>query len=493
MKFPLLFSLLFFINFNTSCQTTIENSSLSFNEIYEKATEDYYNKITNSSFYDKALNNCPDIKKYPKLLMYKGIDLYFSNQNILAIKYLELAKLYVNEQEDIINIKHNLSLIYLDLDQHEKAICYLKENLKKATEIDNEFYKTESYFNLLIENYNNSDARTQLKKFWSFYNNLKEKTEDDKLLYLNIFFEYLNDRNLFNESIKFKKYINKNFALDSVDVNNLSFFNSNNAFLHLGLKEYETALKYNDNFYKISKNHFGLGDVLEGLKIYRDIYKSNNKLGITLKYVDSIQTIEKELRKTSIKTSLETIDENILFEKTKNNIENKLKNYKITIIVLCLAAVILLILFLLRNKRQKEKLQKINKELKINKGKYNKSLKENIAFKKDIKDLLKSKKFNEISKLHREHEINDLNNDTYIEYLASEIENTFLNKLEKHTFTFSDIEKLVLYFRKHNHTYKEIALITGRSLRSIQSLSYRLNKKIQTKTGLELSIFLDKL
>lgn len=492
MKFYFLFSVLLFISTHLNSQITEENNPLSFKELYERATDDYENEVINSPYYDKALEVCPDVKKYPNLLTFKGMDLFDSKQNVLAIKYLKLAKLYITDEEDNLNITFNLALAYEDMKQNKEALYYFKETHRRAEEMGNEFYKSESYFSILIYEFLNPNTKFPFTKFWDFYNNLKEKTKDDKFLILNTIFEISNEEKLLNEATKIRNYIYKNFTLDSMSNGNLSFFHSNIANLSIGLKEFTTALKHNDTSYQFSKK-LGLNDILAGLIIYKKIYAEKNDLELALKYVDSIQLIEDKLKKINNKSSLEIVDENFLFNKTKKKTENKLRDYKTIIIGVCLAAIILLILFILWNKKLKSKFQNLNSEFRVHKGKYNKSLKENLTFKKDIKELLKSKKFDEISKLHKVHEINDINNDTYIEYLASEIENTFLNSLKKHTFTFSDIEKVVLFYRKNNHTYKEIALITGRSLRSIQSLSYRLNKKIQMKTGLELLDFLKKI
>ncbi|WP_397447351.1 hypothetical protein [Polaribacter sp. R77954] len=253
------------------------------------------------------------------------------------------------------------------------------------------------------------------------------------------------------------------------------------------------AIKYNDSSYVISKKFLTEESILNNYYIYKKLYQEINKPDIALKYADSILSIEEDFKTLEFDSGLKIVDENILFNKTKLKTENKIKDYKSSIIAIIMIALIMLIFYVIRRKKQKEKLVKLNAELLINKGKYNKSLKENIEFKKNIKLLLKEKKFDEISKLHKTHEIEDLGNDTYIEYLASEIEPTFLNRLEKHTLIFTDIEKLVLYYRKNNHTYQEIAIITNRTLRSIQSLSYRLNKKILAKKNQDLANFLENL
>jgi len=75
----------------------------------------------------------------------------------------------------------------------------------------------------------------------------------------------------------------------------------------------------------------------------------------------------------------------------------------------------------------------------------------------------------------------------------SEIDPGFIKKLKKVKLKLSAIEILLLYYRKNNFTYKEIALITNKTLRSIQSTSYRLNKKITEEMNYNIDNFLKKI
>lgn len=477
------FSLFIFINTN----------SQDFEYYYEKAKEDYHNEIINSPFYDKAIETCPDIKKHPDLLKFKGIDLFFSGEVLLAIKYLELAKLYTTNEDDYLLIINNLGIFYSEIEQKDKAYYYYKETLKKATELGDELYITESSFNILMDEFLYATTKPSLDKFWEFYYNLEDKTAADKFEYLNIIYDYNIVKEQYDESTKLKKYIYENFKINDFENGFISYFHQNNAYLSIGLEEYDDAIKHNDSSYAISKKHLGKSDILDDLYIYKDIYEGKKDFKNTLKYVDSIQLIEEELKKANIKSNLKIVDENILFSKVKKNVDTKINSYKTIIIIACAALILFLIFYFIRNKKQKENITQLNTDLSINKGKYNKSLRDNIKFKKDLKSLFKEKKFSEASKLYKEQEINDFNNETYITYLTSEIEPTFINKLKKCDIEFSDVEKIVLFYKNNNYSNKEIALITNRTIRSIQSLSYRLNKRMQSKTDKDLVTFLKKL
>ena len=154
---------------------SVFSSENNFEYYYKKATEDYNNNIIGSPNYDLALNTCLDIKKYPKLLVYKGLDLFFFNKPILAIKYLELAKIYTKNTYDKILIINNLALIYSEVGQDDKAYLYYKETLKKAIETKDTFFINNSKFNILLYEYDFIKPKPPLTKFWNFYNNLKKK------------------------------------------------------------------------------------------------------------------------------------------------------------------------------------------------------------------------------------------------------------------------------------------------------------------------------
>lgn len=481
----LLYTILFILS--------VFSSENNFEYYYKKATEDYRNNVIGSQNYDLALNACPDIKKYPKLLVYKGIDLFFLNKPILAIKYLELAKIYTKNTYDKILIINNLALFYHEVGQDDKAYLYYKETLKKALEAKDTFFINDSKFNILLYEYDFIKPKPPLTKFWNFYNDLKNKSDAERFEYLNIFFELNNEKYSNEESQKIRKHIYKNFKIDSFENDVVGYFYQNSAVLELNLSNFNKSLKYVDSSYAISKKHLGTEEVLIDLNTYKKIYKGKNDLETALKYADSISIIENQLKKDNLDIGIEIVNENILFNKTLQKTETKISNFRIIILVVFGVTILIFIFFFLKNKKQKTRLKKLNSQLIINKGKYNKTLKSNLNFKTEIKALLEENKFEDLKKIQRKYEIEDLNTEIYLEYLVSEIDENFINKLESYKIDFNDLEKLLLYYRKNKHTYKEISLITNRTLRSIQGLSYRLNKKITLKTSLNLSSFIEKL
>lgn len=478
--------LFFLLALTISPQTNFEN-------YYKKATEDYYNDVIASPNYDKAIETCPDIEQYPKLLIYKGIDLFFLNKPVLAIKYLELAKMYIKNDADNLVITNNLALIYSEIGNYKKGNAYYNETLEKAIETGDAYIEEEVRFNMLLNDYELIVPRPPITKFWDFYNNLDKKTKTKNFEYLNIFFELNNDINSNKEAQELRAHIYKNFVIDSFGNDLKGMFYQSNATLKYNLKEYDSALVYNDSSYVISKKYLGTEEVLDNLYNYKKINEAKKELETALKYVDSIKVIEDKVRKEIQTISAEIVDENILFNKTKKKIEKSISNYKTYTALILIAIILFLIFYIFRNKKQKAKLKNLSSELTLKKGEYNKTLQNNINFKKEIKTLLKEKKFDELLHLQKKYEIEDLNTEVYHQYLVSEIEPSFLNKLNNHTISFSDIEKLLLFYRKKKHTYKEISVITNRTLRSIQSLSYRLNKKIRSKTNTSLDDFLKKL
>lgn len=481
-----LFYLFLFIFITTHSQTNFE-------EYYKKATEDYDNNVLRSIYYDKAIESCDDITQYPELLRYKASDLFYKNKLLLSIKYLELAKLYTKENEDLLLINNNLGLIYLELEKPEKALNFFKTNLALSKKLKNEYYKNESLFNTLLYKYEYDETPPTIDEFWSFYNGLLKKTTEEKFEYLNIFIEINNENEQFNEAQKLVDHIYKNFRVNQFSKKLIGFFYFNNTLLNIQTKNYDTALKYSDSSYAISKKHLGKDEILEDYLNYKEIYEGKQLLVVALKYVDSINELENTMTNINIDSGIELLDDNILFNKTLQKTNKKISAFKITIIIVIGVTILILLFFLLKSSKQKKNLQKINSELILNKGKYNKSIKDNINFKTKVKQLLKEKNFDELQKIQKQYEIEDLNTEVYIKYLASEIDTDFLNKLKPYNFNLNEIEKLLLFYRKNNHTYKEISIITNRTLRSIQGLSYRLNKKITSETNLSLIEFLEKM
>ncbi|QOD59391.1 hypothetical protein H9I45_08385 [Polaribacter haliotis] len=471
----------------------IANPQINFKEYYKKATEDYKNSVINSPYYDKAIKACPNIEEYPKLLLYKGIDLFMLNKPVLAIKYLELARMHVKNDADKILITNNLALIYSEIGNYKKGNFYFKETLEKAIETKDTFFEEEVRFNMLLNDYDLIIPNPPITKFWDFYNKLPKKSKEKKFEYLNIFFELNNARFSNNEAKEIRNHLYKNFVIDSFDKNLKGFFYNNNTTLNLNLKEYDIALKYNDTSYVISKQYLGTEEILNDLYNYKEIYEGKKELEIALKYVDSIQAIEDKIRKEIQNISTEIIDENILFNKTKKNIERSVISYKIYVSIFFIALILFLFFYIIRNKKQKEKLKKLNSELILKKGEYNKTLQNNIHFKNEVKSLLKEKKFDELQKMYKKYELEDLNTEVHHKYLVSEITPSFIQKINSYKIPFSDIEKLLLFYRKEKHTYKEISVITNRTLRSIQGLSYRLNKKINLELNISLTDFIEKL
>lgn len=493
MKFSLLSSLLILLLININSQTT--NNTLIFEDLYNEAKKNFENGFHESSATDKAIELCPDISKYPDLLIYKATFLEFNNEKLLATKYGLLALNLAIKKKDRFLALDLLGFIYSSSDDLNKSVSYYEEALLLAKELKLKENIEEIEFNLLLRNFDEAKNKEDaIQKLVNFYLSLPtSKTIEEKLSYLMVIVD-LNKESIMPEQFEIlKKSIHKNFDKTSLEPYFLGQYYFSYSILESYSKNYNLALKYNDSSYTISKKFLTEESVLNNFYIYKNLYKKVDEPNIALKYADSILDIEEKFKTVEFESGLKIVDENILFNQTKKKAEKEVKSYKTTLLIAVILIVLIFIFYIIHNKKQKKQLQKVDSELKINKGKYNKSLKEKFEFRKKIKMLLKEKKFDEISKLHKTHEINDINNETYIVYLVSDIEKTFLNRLEKHTFTFSDIEKVVLFYRKNNHTYKEIALITGRSLRSIQSLSYRLNKKIQSKTGLELASFLEKI
>jgi len=335
-------------------------------------------------------------------LLFKGIDLFYSNNILLAIKYLELAKLYTKEKKDLLLITNNLGLFYGELGKYNKANIYFNENIKRAVELGDSYYKNESEFNLLLNDYEIKDSKTTLKTFWSFYHNLENKTIIEKFEYLNIFFELNNENNNTQPAKILRNYLYQNFNITDFTSKYIGYFYYNNAVLEKNLGNYKNALKYTDSSYYISKTKLSKEEVLEDFYNYKEIYEQKKDFNTALKYSDSIQIIEKQLSENKLTTSLAIIDENLLFNKLKGKVDKKITNYNYIILGFSSFFGLLIIFLIRKNKNTKNKSKQLSKELLLSESKFKNSIKENIEFKRELKAIIEDKDFYKISKLKQQ-------------------------------------------------------------------------------------------
>lgn len=468
------------------------NYSQDFDQTFKDVKEKFENYTLTLNELDSVISFCPNINEYPRLLFYKG-ELYFDMENYpLHIKYLSDLNEHIEEYDFKYDILNNLGLSYGLIEKFDLSRKYHQESYELAKKNKDSLLMNKAYENILLLNIENGSGTVEdILEYEKFF--LSKNYKDnycEKLESFSIILEYyLLSKNYEKADAFFNKVsVGNHKKYESCSQLILNEVYAHKAVIEIHKKNYKLGLTYLDTIplYKIKLD----ADKLVAYELYKKTHDLVGNQEIANKYNDSIITI---LQKNITRINNSNIDVYSTLDKNINSAENKISGFKIILYITITLFIGIVIFFLIKNKRQKKREIKLTSELILNKGEYNKTLQNNINFKKEVKTLLKEKNFSELQKVQKKYEIEDFNNEVYIKYLVSEIEPSFINKLQAYNITFSEIEKLVLYYRKRNYTYKEISIITNRTLRSIQGLSYRLSKKTTAEIHLNLTDFLKKM
>lgn len=438
---------------------------------------------------DSVISICPDISKYPELLFFKS-QLYFEIENYsLDIKYLLEASKHAKEYTLKYDILHNLGNSYAIIDKfesskkaHQDAFMIAKKNndtllmeiskeslfLLRIEQEDGNIEDIKKYEEFILSRKHNIDALSKIESFVAIQDcYLKKKAYD------------------MAEAFSNKITIDKEYDLYPL---NLSDYLGNRAEIEIHKKNYNKALYYLDQI-RLDKITINTNKI-QTYKIYKKVHALKGDQIKSNQYNNYIISVLekniKEINTTNIDT-YESLDQKISETKQQTSL------YKILLISTIAFLTIVMIFSLVKTTKEEKKTKTLNSELALTKGKYSKTLQNTISFKKEVKRHLKEKNLDELNKVQKQYEIEDTNAEINIKALISEIKPSFFNRLNTYNLTLNDMEKLLIFYKTKKHTNKEIATITNRSLRSIQSFSYRLNKKTLATLEINLATFIENL
>lgn len=462
-----------FLTLFINCFVTAQN----FDIYYKQAESDYYNLVSSDAF-DKAIESCPDIKKYPELLIYKGADLLLKGEDILAAKYFELASNYTKKDKNICLLNRNLGLVYLQTEDYIKAKEYFEVALEKAEKIKWRNYIVELQVDILLTRLGIPNEAPTESEFWNFYNNLpKEIDASKKFQYINIFLEFYLEIGRLTTAKKFNSYLLENFDFNKLSEEDLSFFHTNNTVLELNNKNYTLALKHCEKAHDLFKKQVGF-DYVETYKLYKDIYTETKQHDIALKYADSISILERQVNNKYLKTGITLTHENALFKKVQSKIKKQNNTLKIFLIIAGISVSLVLILLFLSQKARKKLQSKTNFYVE----KYNalwSSHQLSIKQLEKLKEELINQKESEVKHLARDISLH-LNTNTNDEHKhINMLKDRFINSLKEKAPYLNSKELLICFFIRLNLSHKKIGELLNKTEKSIDSYKYRINTKVK--------------
>lgn len=467
------------------------------------------------------------INKPPWILIALG-NLYYINKRFYKAEeiYLEAIENFNLYEEEFIQDKlnglatseNNLALVYSSLGSFKQAENSFKKVLeirKKTNRVPEIMYQymllTNFYFqynkiDLALYHY---DLANILYKE-SFTLSTTTINSEIKIWYafiLGIYGSHLRNKKQYSEALEILykgKKIGENFEVKPM-INDIPYIDVEIAQCLIELKQYKKAEKSLLESLDSSFNIKGYNEdyKIQLLNILAQVYTTQNKLTKLAEVKDSIIKTYAELGKINF-NSLE--NQLILNDKEKEINENTIKYYQYIVLISTgiLFSIIIIISLLSRFKIQKEKNSRLELEKKdfLNKiesknreltSKANFILQRN-EYLKNIKANLIKSEVNEKSFRRIEKEISELLNSekSYEEFdkIFTKVYPKFYEILiKKHNLSQTYL-RLSAYI-KMNQSNKEIAKMSGISLRTVQTQRYRLSKilKINEKKDLNNYLF----
>ena len=467
------------------------------------------------------------INKPPWILIALG-NLYYANKRFYKAEeiYLEAIENFNLFEEEFVEEKlnglvtseNNLALVYSSLGNFKQA----ENSFKKVLEIRKKTNRVPEimYQYMLLTNFYFQYNKIDLALYYYDLANILYKesftlstttiNSEIKIWYafvLGIYGSHLRNKKQYNEALEILykgKEIGENFEVKPM-INDIPYIDVEIAQSLIELKQYKKAEKsllesFDSSFFIKGYNE---DHKIQLLNILAQVYTTQNKLAKLAEVKDSIIKTYAELGKINF-NSLE--NQLILNDKEKEINENTIKYYQYIALISTgiLFSIIIIISLLSRFKIQKEKNSRLELEKKdfLNKiesknreltSKANFILQRN-EYLKNIKAKLIKSEVNEKSFRRIEKEISELLNSekSYEEFdkIFTKVYPKFYEILiKKHNLSQTYL-RLSAYI-KMNQSNKEIAKMSGISLRTVQTQRYRLSKilKINEKKDLNNYLF----
>ncbi|MCB2220802.1 MAG: tetratricopeptide repeat protein [Bacteroidetes bacterium] len=429
--------------------------------IYEKAIDYFFHSLE----IMEDLNDKEGIARSYNLI---GIIYYYLNNLELSLEYYQKA-LVLNEKQDdkkwIAGNSNNIGMIYERMGEYDLALEYYLKSIEMSNEIDNKNWLANTYGNL-----------------GSLYMMIGNPTS----------------LGLFQKRLKLKTEQKDTAGIASANnlIGNYFLYNKDyqNALPYL-LKSYELAQK-TDQLSLLNLNSQKLSQVYAGLGNFEKAYYYHKQFKL---YNDSL-----DLQSNTQKIMRLTLQNEFRKEQQLEELEHQNNKIRQTLLALSMVLAIALILYLYWRQRSKvkqhllrqEKLEIENRTLQEDLEFKDKLLGDNINYLLNKNELLTNviEKLNGIKtnlKPENQKMINGIivelqtgiQDNTWEEFELrfNQIHSDFYNQLIARFPGLSANETRLSAFLKLNMTTKEIAAITGQSIKSIETARTRLRKKLNIR------------
>lgn len=388
---------------------------------------------------------------------------YAVKKDSSAYKFLDQAKVYFTKAKNkngLVEVMQMPAYVAFQNNEFEKSNELLLKNLDVYKAIEDDAYYILFANFMLASNYIHLDDLTNAKKYLNEFNDLKN--------------------NPTIEAYNYKSY----------EVN-----------LHICLAEiYLRNKKIDSSLYYLSKARQSrqLMDFVATKEYYLLSSLANKSAGDSIqskKYEDSLQIYEKKMLDNTISASYDVNDSLIQIEdQLKSESRKKLINRNI-VTVLILVLVGLFLIFIIGYKKFRSKIREYidqNSQLSKTKSKNvklklkSRGLEEYIVeLKKKIKEIANNEDITEqrslIRRLYKDLHIESStlidNEENHLE-LINDLNDDFFSELKTLYPKLNDSEAIVCYYLAVGFKSREIGLFLNRSVRAIESMRYRISKKM---------------
>jgi len=436
-----------------------------------------------------------------------------------------------NDSLKIAENYHSIGIVMRYQIQYDESANYLKKAIALRVQLNDTLGLAGSHSMLGViyrrqKKYNDAEKEYLLAlKLFTLLNNKEEilgvKGNLASLYYYQKKYAKSNEVNL--ESLIYLKEVDNKSSLATRYANIARGYQK--------LKEYKTSIKYFDSVIAISKeqgyirqlslSHNGRSRIYYYLKDYKNAlsdyraYKNTNDSVFSSRKTREITTLllNKEFENQRVIDSIQFSSKEKNLQLIAESEKNKTKFYSLLLLLFLLIGVALF--YVLKHKRKIVETRLENKELLAQvleqKLKINRSESERIINEKAINLSNKKNLFSFITKLLKKGDTSSIFND--LNALTIELNNQ-INKESSQSVLDKDFDNLHVRFEKKlielypaltktereicslilaNKSIKDIISIRGVTSASVQSIRYRIRKKLNLKKGQELQQFLKEL
>lgn len=402
---------------------------------------------------------------------------YALKKDSSAFKFLDQARKYytlANNENGLIEVEQMPAYMAFQDHRYEESNRLLLANLDRYENVEDDAYYHMFALFMLTSNYIHLGDTVNSEKYFQSFKSLQNNPTIAPYNYKS----YEVDLNICNSHLALE---NKNF---NSALAYLAEASGAKAYMeHVSIKEYYT--------------------------IYSDTYEHIGNIEMANIYRDSLRAYEKLLLEDNISASFE-IHENLLKTEEELKIEEAKKQRNLLFALSMVAVlIVLIVIFSLTYARLLNKLKglfsKLNKTSYLNRNQERLSAKvqglEDLIkdYKKQMKKISLTndveKQRNMIRELYSELNLKSstlLSNEKHLEIVNDSNAEFFIN-LREQSPQLTELETLVCYYLFLDFKNKEIAVFLNRSVRAIESIRYRLVKKLELeKNGESLVDFLHK-